>query len=92
MNRATGTGLIGLGIALVVVGAILAFAVSVTPSGFNISTVGVILLIVGSVSFLTGLGLFWASSGPRRTSIHEDIRNTPSGRERTYEERGDIAS
>jgi hypothetical protein len=47
MNRGAGTGLIGLGIILTVVGAILDWAVTVTTSGFNINSVGVILLVVG---------------------------------------------
>src|ERR671931_1500783 len=91
MYRGAGTGLIGFGIVLIVLGAILAFAVSVTTSGFSINTVGVILLIAGIVSLLTGIGVFMAGSG-RRTSIHEDVRNTPGGSERTYEERDNLAS
>jgi hypothetical protein len=36
---------------------VLRFAVTVTTSGFNIHTVGVILMIVGAVGFL--LSLLW---------------------------------
>ena len=45
---------IGVSIFFIAVGAILTFAVSTTVSGINISTVGVILMLVG------GLGLLWA--------------------------------
>ncbi len=38
MNRAAGTGLMAFGLVLVVLGAILDFAVSVTTTGFNINT------------------------------------------------------
>ena len=91
MNRGAGTGLIGFGIVSVIVGAILDYAVTVTTSGFNINTVGLILLIAGIVSVLIGMVVFIAGSS-HRTSIHEDVRNTPSGTQRTYEERGDLAS
>src|SRR5437588_1514299 len=91
MNRGAGTGLMVLGVVLVVVGAILGFAVTVETTGFNINTIGTILLITGIVSFVTGIGVFFASSS-RRTSIREDVRNTPSGRERIYEERDNLAS
>ena len=39
MNRASGTGLMAFGLVLVVVGAILDYAVTVTASGLNINTV-----------------------------------------------------
>ncbi len=38
MYRGTGTGLIGLGVVLVVVGAILDYAVTATTSGLSINT------------------------------------------------------
>ena len=41
--KATCTGLMGLGIVLVVVGAVLKYAVTVTPTSLNINVVGVIL-------------------------------------------------
>jgi len=54
----------GIGTSLVVfaVGAIMRFAVTVTATGFNIHTVGVILMIVGAVGFLLSLA-FWSSWG-----------------------------
>jgi len=90
MYRGAGTGLMGGGIVLVVMGAILEFAVSVTTTGFNINTVGLILLAVGIGAFLAGI-MVVALGGRRRSSVHEDIHTTPAGRER-IEEREDWAS
>jgi hypothetical protein len=49
MNRGTGTGLIAFGVVLGVVGAVMAFAITVTTPGFNINTAGWILLVVGII-------------------------------------------
>ena len=65
-------------------------AVSVTTKGFNIHTVGVILLAVGIAAFIIGL-LFVVAGGTRRATMREDIRNTPSGHERVVEERDNLA-
>ena len=51
---------IGVSLILIAVGAVLAFAVNVTTSGFNINTVGYILLIVGAIGALISL-VFWSS-------------------------------
>ena len=40
---------LGVSIFLLVVGAILTFAVDVTTSGFNLNTVGVILMVAGAL-------------------------------------------
>ena len=53
---------LGTGIVLVAVGAILDFAVTTTASGFNIHTIGVILMVVGIVAILLSL-VFWSSWG-----------------------------
>jgi len=53
---------LGTSILLVAVGAILRFAVSVTTTGFNIHTIGVILMIVGVVGLVLSM-LFWSSWG-----------------------------
>jgi beta-lactamase regulating signal transducer with metallopeptidase domain len=80
----------GSGIALIVVGAILEFAVTVTTKGFNLHTIGMILLIVGIAAFIVGLLL--AVAGRTRHSVQrEDIRNTPTGQERVVEERDNLA-
>jgi hypothetical protein len=70
----------GIGTSLVIfaVGAILRFAVSVTPTGFNLHTVGVILMIVGAVGFVLSL-VFWSTWGGfggfrRRQTMMRDPR------------------
>lgn len=84
MNRSTGTGLVAFGIVLGAIGAILEFAVTVETNGFNINTVGMIMLIVGIVAFVVGLVVFAAGSSSR-TTIREDVRNTPGGQQRVSE-------
>lgn len=54
---------IGVSVFLIAVGAILAFAVEVTTEGVNLDTVGVILMIVGSIGLLASL-VFWSSFSP----------------------------
>lgn len=56
---------IGVSLFLLAVGAVLTFAVEVTAEGFNIDTVGIILMIVGAVGLLLSL-LFWSSFAPYR--------------------------
>lgn len=53
---------IGVSIFLFAVGAILAFAVHVPSQGIDLSTVGVILMIVGLIGGLLSL-MFWSSWG-----------------------------
>jgi predicted membrane channel-forming protein YqfA (hemolysin III family) len=61
---------IGASIFLLVIGAILTFAVNVTTEGFNINTVGIILMVAGVIGLLASL-LFWSSFSPyrRRTTL-----------------------
>lgn len=56
---------IGTSIFLIAVGAILRFAVTVSASGFNIHTVGVILIAAGVVGLL--ISLFWMTYWADRT-------------------------
>lgn len=59
---------------LAAAGAVLIWAVSASVSGVNIHTVGVILLIVGVVGFVTSL-FFWSSwggFGARDTTVVRD--------------------
>jgi predicted membrane channel-forming protein YqfA (hemolysin III family) len=73
---------IGASIFLLVVGAILTFAVDVTAEGFNINTVGIILMVAGVIGLLLSL-LFWSSFSPyRRRSV-----GTTLPEERVVEER-----
>ncbi|HST26082.1 MAG TPA: DUF6458 family protein [Gaiellaceae bacterium] len=69
----------GVGLILTAVGAILAWAVTATTSGFNVHTVGYILLVVGIVGMLISL-VFWSSwagpgyfSGGRRTYVDDGV-------------------
>jgi membrane protein implicated in regulation of membrane protease activity len=69
---------IGVGIFLMVLGAILAFAVEATTPGINVDTLGIILLLTGLVAVLYSL-LFWSNLSPwgrrsvarRRTVVEE---------------------
>ena len=90
MNRSSGAGLLGLGIVLVVVGAILEFAVTATAKGFSVHTVGIILLWVGIVAFVLGL-VFMITGGSRRTTITNGVRNTPGGQQRVIDQRDSMA-
>ena len=70
----------GVGTSLVIfaVGAIMRFAVTVTTSGFNIHTIGIILMIVGAVGFLISLA-FWGSWGGFGGGTGERRRTMVSG-------------
>jgi Domain of unknown function (DUF6458) len=60
---------IGVGVFLMVLGAILAFAVEATTPGINVHTLGIILLLTGLIAVLYSL-VFWSSLSPwgrRRT-------------------------
>jgi hypothetical protein len=65
---------IGVSLLLVAAGAILTWAVETEVSGVDISTVGVILMVVGIVGLLLSL-VFWSSWGGfhrRETVVLED--------------------
>lgn len=67
---------IGTSLLLIAVGAVLRFAVSVSTSGFNVHTVGVILMIVGVVGLLLSLlwMTIWADRSRRgRTYVDRDV-------------------
>jgi hypothetical protein len=78
------------GIVLVVVGAILTFAVKAKTSGFDVHKAGIIVLAVGIGVFVVSL-LILALGGRRRTTIRQDVRETPTGQER-FEQRDDSGS
>jgi len=76
---------VGISLLLITVGAILDFAITVSPlqHGFNVNTVGVILMIVGGVGLVVTL-LMWGGSGLgtwRRRTMYEDDRGTITSRE-----------
>lgn len=69
---------IGVSLILIAAGAILVWAVDVSTSGFNLHTIGWILLAVGAAGGLLSL-LFWSSwggvggpTGRRREVVRED--------------------
>jgi hypothetical protein len=63
MNRIAG---IGTSLLLIAAGAIMAFAVSVETDGFNVNTVGWILMGVGALGLILSMiiGMAGVSSGP----------------------------
>jgi len=70
---------IGISLLLIAAGAILVWAVDVTVSGLELTTIGWILLAVGAIGALLSL-IFWSSwggvggpaEGRRRTVVRED--------------------
>ena len=58
---------IGTSIFLIAVGAIMTFAVEVTTEGFNINTIGIILMLVGGLGLIVS-AMFWDSWGGFRGS------------------------
>ncbi len=85
MNRSAGTGFMGVGIALIVIGAILAYAVTATTEGFNINTAGVIAMVVGALSFIVGI-LMFTLGGNTHTTTRDSIVATPTGQEHIQEQ------
>lgn len=69
---------IGTGIFLFAVGAIMRYAVSVQTEGFNVHTIGVILMIVGAFSTLVSM-FFWQTWG----GFHRNVREGTVVREDT---------
>ncbi|MDP9074278.1 MAG: DUF6458 family protein [Actinomycetota bacterium] len=53
---------LGTSLFLIAVGAILDFAVNVQSQGFNLHTIGVILMVVGAIGVVLSL-IFWGSWG-----------------------------
>ena len=68
---------LGVSIFLIAVGAILTWAVNASVSGLELTTIGVILMVVGILGLLLSL-IFWSSwggvggSSRRRTTYVED--------------------
>jgi hypothetical protein len=73
---------VGIGVSpfLFVIGAILTFTVEVRTFGFNLNTVGIILM-VGGLLGLVFSALFWSNVSPWSR------RRTVAGRDRVVEER-----
>jgi hypothetical protein len=78
-------------IVLIAVGAILRFAVSVTTTGFNLHTIGVILIVAGAVGLLLSI-VYWGSWGgfSGRDAYRRTRRVVSDGSGGSYvEERGE---
>jgi lipopolysaccharide export LptBFGC system permease protein LptF len=66
---------IGVGIFLMVLGAILAFAVETNVPGINVKALGVIVFLIGLVAMLYSL-LFWSNLTPwgrRRVAARREM-------------------
>lgn len=83
-SRSTGGGLMGLAVVLVVIGAIMRFAVTVSTSGFNIHKIGDILLLVGIILAILSM-LLLVMGSRRRVITRTDVRGTPGGEQRVQE-------
>ena len=64
---------IGTSLLLIAVGAVLRFAVTVSTRGFNVHTVGVILMLVGVVGLL--ISLLWMTVWADRRNQHRTYAN-----------------
>jgi Na+-transporting methylmalonyl-CoA/oxaloacetate decarboxylase gamma subunit len=84
MNRGTGIGLMVFGIVLVIVGAIMRYAVNVQTRGFNIHDAGIILLLAGIGIVVISLVIL-VVGGRSRSTVRESVRETPEGQQRTEE-------
>lgn len=64
----------GTSLFLITVGAILTFAVTVDAEGFNINTVGIILMLVGGIGLLASIAYWntWGGFHARRRRVIED--------------------
>jgi hypothetical protein len=67
---------LGVSIFLIAVGAILTWAVNASVSGLELTTIGVILMVVGALGLVLSM-IFWSSWGgfgnaSRRTTYIED--------------------
>ena len=77
---------LGVGLILIAVGAILAWAVNVTTTGVDLNTIGYILLVVGIVGVLLSL-VFWSSwAGPGYFSMRRVVDDGAGSRRRVYDE------
>ncbi len=69
---------LGTSLFLIAVGAILRFAVTVTTKGFNLHTIGLILMVIGVIGLV--ISLFWMTVWARRRDevapVVDDRRTT----------------
>lgn len=75
---------IGGGIALIVIGAVLAFAVEDAVPVVNLYIIGIICMIAGAVGLILGLALTFQRSSRRKLSTTETVeRQQTAGGEAT---------
>jgi sulfite exporter TauE/SafE len=84
MRSRTGASLLTLGIILGALGAILAYAVTVSVQGLSIHEMGIILLVAGAAATLIGLVLI-VDAGRRSSVVREQVHSTPDGSVRVVE-------
>lgn len=84
MTRGTGSGFLGLGIVLMIAGAVMRYAITATTDGFNINTAGVILLWAGVAAFILGI-TFMIVGSERRSVSQSSVQETATGQVRTEE-------
>ena len=66
---------IGVSILLMAAGAIMTFAVEVeNAEGFNINTVGIILMVAGAIGLVTSLVVFGPRSCATVVDEHREVR------------------
>jgi len=63
---------IGTSLFLIAIGAILYFAVDATISGLEITTVGIILMVIGVVGLLISLFMIGSARRDARTTVVRD--------------------
>jgi sulfite exporter TauE/SafE len=73
---------LGTSVLLIAVGAVLRFAVHVTTRGFNLHTIGVILIVVGAIGIVVSLLWMAALSRRRERVVAYDDRRAPPARAR----------
>ena len=65
---------IGVSVFLMAVGAVITFALDVqSNSGFNLDTIGIILMVVGALGLLVSMVVFGGSGGRSETVVEERL-------------------
>ena len=85
MGKGAGSGLLVFGIILTVVGAIMKFAITASSDGFNVETVGMILLFAGIAMAIIGLVLL-VLGGRQTSTTRESVQQTPDGQQRVQQQ------
>lgn len=68
---------IGGGIALIVLGAILTYAVEFDIAGINIDVIGIILMIGGLIGVVFGLITYFRATGRRERVVERPVDRRP---------------